>query len=85
MKRHIGIVIDYFIKAGIAQVKVQDHELRQGDTIQIHGSTTGVVELVAGELRRDEEVLECAERGTWATLKTPRCRVGDKVFYIERR
>lgn len=85
VKRHIGIVIDYFIKAGIAQVKVQDHELRKGDTIQIHGSTTGVVELVAGELRRDEEVLECAERGTWATLKTPRCRVGDKVFYIERR
>ena len=85
VKRHIGIVIDYFIKAGIAQVKVQDHELRQGDTIQIHGSTTGVVELVAGELRRDEEVLECAERGTWATLKTPRCRVGDKVFYSERR
>lgn len=85
VKRHIGIVIDYFIKAGIAQVKVQDHELRQGDTIQIHGSTTGVVELVAGELRRDDEALEFAERGTWATLKTPRCRVGDKVFYIERR
>ena len=85
VKRHIGIVIDYFLKAGIAQVKIQDHELRKGDTIQIHGSTTGVVELVAGELRRDDEVLECAERGTWATLKAPRCRVGDKVFYIERR
>ncbi|MBR4476135.1 MAG: hypothetical protein IKO87_01180, partial [Kiritimatiellae bacterium] len=85
VKRHIGIVIDYFIKAGIAQVKVQDHELRRGDTIQIHGSTTGVVELEAGELRRDDEVLESAGRGTWATLKTPRCRVGDKVFYIERR
>ena len=85
VKRHIGIVIDYFIKAGIAQVKIQDHELRRGDTIQIHGATTGVVELVAGELRRDDEVLDSAERGTWATLKTPRCRVGDKVFYIERR
>ena len=33
----------------------------------------------------EDEVLECAERGTWATLKAPRCRVGDKVFYIERR
>lgn len=85
VKRHVGIVIDYFIKAGIAQVKIQDHELRRGDTIQIHGATTGVVELVAGELRRDDEVLDSAERGTWATLKTPRCRVGDKVFYIERR
>jgi putative protease len=78
-------VIDYFIKAGIAQVKVQDHELRVGDTIQIHGATTGVVEMTVGELRRDDEVLDSAERGTWATLKTPRCRVGDKVFYIERR
>ena len=85
VKRHIGIVIDYFIKAGIAQVKVQDHELCVGDTVQIHGPTTGVVELTVGELRRDEEVLEKAERGTWATMKTPRCRVGDKVFFIERR
>jgi putative protease len=85
VKRHVGIVIDYFIKAGIAQVKVQDHELAVGDTVQIHGPTTGVVELVVGELRRDDEVLASAGRGTWATLKTPRCRVGDKVFFIERR
>ena len=85
VKRHIGVVIDYFLKAGIAQVKIQDHSLASGDTIQIHGATTGVVEMVAGELRRDDEILKSAERGTWATLKTPRCRVGDKVFYIERR
>ena len=85
VKRHIGIVIDYFIKAGIAQVKVQDHDLCVGDTVQIHGPTTGVVEMTVGELRRDEGVLEKAERGTWATMKTPRCRVGDKVFFIEKR
>ena len=85
IKRHIGIVIDYFLKAGIAQVKVQDHALAVGDTIQIHGPTTGVQEMVVDELRRDDEILQSAERGTWATLKAPRCRVGDKVFYIERR
>ena len=85
VKRHVGIVIDYFLKAGIAQVKIQDHPLRKGDKIQIHGATTGVVELVAGELRRDSETPDVAERGTWVTLKTPRCRVGDKVFYIEER
>ena len=39
VKRHVGIVIDYFIKAGIAQVKIQDHEVRPGDTLQIHGQT----------------------------------------------
>ena len=85
IKRHVGVVIDYFTKAGIAQVKIQDHPIKPGDEIQIHGTTTGVIEMVAGELHRDDERPEIAEKGTWITLKTPRCRVGDKVFYVEHR
>ena len=85
IKRHVGVVIDYFTKAGIAQVKIQDHPIRQGDEIQIHGTKTGVIEMVAGELHRDDERPEVAEKGTWVTLKTPRCRVGDKVFFVEYR
>ena len=85
VKRHVGIVIDYFLKAGIAQVKIQDHAIRPGDTLQIHGATTGVVELTLGELRRDDETPAVGEKGTWVTFKAPRCRVGDKVFYIETR
>ena len=83
VKRHIGVVIDYFLKAGIAQVKVQDHPVRPGDAIQIHGPTTGVVELTVGELWRDDERLASCEKGGWATFKAPRCRVGDKVFFVE--
>ena len=85
VKRHVGVVIDYFLKAGYAQVKVQDHPLTVGDAIQIHGPTTGVVEMTAGEMRRDEEAVTTCEKGNWVTLKTPRCRVGDKVFFLERR
>ena len=85
VKRHIGIVLDYYLKAGIAQVKIQDHAIAVGDTIQIQGPTTGVVELRVEGLRRDEEVLSSAEKGTWVTLKVPRCRVGDKVFFLEKR
>jgi len=85
VKRHIGIVIDYFLKAGIAQVKVQDHALSTGDEIQIHGPTTGVLELTAGELRRDDEIVTTCGKGDWVTLKCPRCRVGDKVFFVEKR
>ena len=85
VKRHVGVVADYFLKAGIVQVKVQDHAVRPGDELQIHGRTTGVVELVAGELRRDDDILEVAEKGNWFTMKAPRCRVGDKVFFIEKR
>jgi len=85
VKRHVGIVIDYFLKAGIAQVKIQDHTIRPGDPLQIHGQTTGVVELTLGELRRDDETPSVGEKGTWVTFKAPRCRVGDKVFFIESR
>ena len=85
VKRHVGIVIDYFAKAGIAQVKIQDRAIRPGDELQIHGATTGVKELTLGEIRRDDERPEVAERGTWVTFAAPRCRVGDKVFLIERR
>jgi len=85
VKRHIGIVIDYFLKAGIAQVKVQDHPIAVGDTVQVQGPTTGVQEFSVGELRRDAEVLTVGEKGNWVTLHAPRCRVGDKVFFIEKR
>ena len=83
VKRHVGVVIDYFLKAGIAQVKVQDHSIRPGDAVQIHGPTTGVAELTVGELWRDDERLASADKGGWATFKAPRCRVGDKVFFVE--
>ena len=85
VKRHIGIVIDYYLKAQIAQVKIQDHPISVGDTVQIQGPTTGVQELVVEGLRRDDEILDRAEKGSWATLKAPRCRVGDKVFFVETR
>ena len=85
VKRHVGVVIDYYLKAGIAQVKIQDHAIKPGDQLQIHGNTTGVVELTLGEMRRDDETPSVGERGTWVTFKAPRCRVGDKVFYIEKR
>ncbi len=85
VKRHVGIVVDYFLKAQIAQVQIQDHEIRPGDELQIHGPTTGVVELVLGEMRRDDETPSIGEKGTWVTFKAPRCRVGDKVFFVERR
>ncbi|MGN0853604.1 MAG: peptidase U32 family protein [Kiritimatiellia bacterium] len=85
VKRHVGIVLDYYLKAKIAQVKIQDHAVRAGDVLQVHGPTTGVQEFTVESLRRDEETPEVAEKGTWVTFPAPRCRVGDKVFYIERR
>lgn len=85
VKRHVGIVIDYFAKAGIAQVKIQDREIRVGDTLQIQGPTTGVKEFAVKEMRRDAEIPVVGARGSWVTFAAPRCRVGDKVFYVEKK
>ena len=85
VKRHVGVVIDYFARSGIAQVQIQDHPVRPGDPLQIQGPTTGVVHLTLGELRRDDETPAVGEKGNWVTFRAPRCRVGDKVFFVERR
>jgi putative protease len=82
VKRHSGVVLDYFLKAKIAQVKIQDSALKVGDLVQVHGPTTGVQEFRIESLRRDDEIPEIAEKGTWVTFPAPRCRVGDKVFLI---
>lgn len=84
VKRHCGVVVDYFLKAGIAQVKIQDHPLRPGDNVRILGSKTGYLDFTVGELHRDDERPAVAEKGTWVTFKAPRCRVGDKVFFVEQ-
>ena len=84
VKRHVGVVMDYFLKAEIAQVKIQDAPVKVGDLVQVHGPTTGVREFRIESLRRDEETPEVAEKGTWVTFPAPRCRVGDKVFLIDR-
>ena len=82
VKRHVGVVIDYFLKAEIAQVKIQDVAVKVGDLVQIQGPTTGVQEFRIASLRRDDETPAVAEKGTWVTFPAPRCRVGDKVFLI---
>lgn len=85
IKLHIGRVADYFVRAGIVQVLVQNHPLAVGDRVQIQGPTTGVVETVVAEMRRDAERPLRAERGEWVTFACGRCRVGDRVFKMARR
>ena len=84
VKRHVGRVLDYYLKAQIAQVKIEDHAIKVGDLLQVHGPTTGVREFTVESLRRDDETPDVAEKGMWVTLPAPRCRVGDKVFFIEK-
>lgn len=82
-KLYVGVVLNYYAKAGMVQIQVQDQPIVPGDTLSIHGPTSGVVDLTVTTLRRDHETCERAERGTWVTVACPqRVRVSDKVFVV---
>jgi putative protease len=82
-KLYVGLVQNYYSQAHVAQILIQDQAIAVGDTLSIHGETTGVVDVQVTDLRRDEEVCTCAERGTWITFPcTERVRTGDKVYIV---
>ena len=83
-KLHVGVVLNYYPKSKIAQIAIQDQPVAVGDTLSIHGPTSGVVDLVVRDLRRDEEICTRAERGTWVTFPCEqRVRINDKVFIVK--
>ena len=83
-KRHVGVVLNYYAGPKVAQIAIQDQPIAVGDTLSIHGPTTGVVDLTVSALRRDEEVCASAARGTWVTFPCERrVRVNDKVFIVK--
>jgi len=49
-KIYVGKVNNYFSKIGVAEIKIETHDLNKGDEIQITGPTTGVYQDTIGEL-----------------------------------
>lgn len=45
-KIYVGLVANYFGKLGIAHIRMDSHDISNGDTIEIIGPTTGVYEAV---------------------------------------
>jgi putative protease len=82
-KLYVGLVQNYYAQAKAVQILIQDQAITVGDTLSIHGETTGVVDVQVTDLRRDEEVCTRAERGTWITLPcAERVRTHDKVYKV---
>ncbi len=81
-KVYVGVVLNYYPKAKVAQVLVHAPEgLRRGERLTIQGPTSGLVEVVAEVLRQEEREVEFAPRGEWVTFAcASRVRAGDKVF-----
>lgn len=82
-KLYIGKVTNYFTKLNVAEIKLENGDLKKGDTILITGPTTGVVEYTANEIRVDLKVTEIALKGELCSIKTDDyLRRSDKVYKL---
>lgn len=80
-KLYIGKVTNYFTRQNVAEIKLENGDLRKGDSILITGPTTGAVYYDIDEIRVDLRVTEEALRGEYCSIKTPDfLRRSDKVY-----
>jgi putative protease len=82
-KIYVGKVTNYFANLGVAEVKVEANELFVNDNILIIGSTTGVVELIAEDIRVDHNSVEVCPKGVRCSIKTDNLvRRNDKLYKL---
>jgi putative protease len=80
-KLYIGKITNYFTRLNVAEIKLENGDLKKGDTILVSGPTTGVVEYVIDEIRVDLKTTEIALKGELCSIRTPDyLRRSDKVY-----
>lgn len=81
----VGKVIKYFSKLGVAEIAVEASEIALNEKMLITGTTTGVMEFTASEIRYDLKPVDRAEKGWRVSLPVPdKVRPNDKVYKIVR-
>ncbi len=82
-KIYVGKVTNYFSRIGVAEIKIETHDLQTGDSVQITGPTTGVYEDTITELRIDEKPAGKAVKGVYCSMPVSSLvRRMDKVFKV---
>ena len=82
-KKHIGIVTNYFVKIGVAEITLTADEIKITDKIIFIGPTTGAYEVDVKEMRLDDKQVKRAGKGDIISVKTShRVRRQDKVYLM---
>lgn len=83
-KKYVGKVTNYFSKLGVAEIKLESHELEVGDKFYIQGETTGVYEGEIDEMRLEMKPVKMVKKGDLFSIKTNEIvRRNDKLYKIE--
>ncbi|MBF1435118.1 MAG: U32 family peptidase [Prevotella micans] len=79
----IGKVIKYFSRLRVAEISVEASEISVGEKILITGTTTGIMNFRAEEIRYELEPVEKAEKGWRVSIPVPRkVRPNDKIYKL---
>lgn len=82
-KVYVGKVTNYFSKLGVAEIKMETHDLKLGEEIRIMGPTTGVYEDVLSEIRVELKPVEETKKGEDCSIPVKSLvRRGDKVYKV---
>lgn len=80
----LGMVSNYFPKAGVAEFTLWQQELLPGCDLLVEGPTTGAVPVFAGEIRVAGQPAARAAKGDQVTFALPvKVRRQDKVFLLQ--
>ncbi len=82
-KIYVGKVTNYFSRLQVAEIKMETHDLKTGDSILILGPTTGVYEDVVNEIRVDLQTVQQTIKGETCSISTREViRRNDKVYKL---
>ena len=86
-KIYCGKITNWFDRIGVAEISVESVPVHRGDRLMVTGTTTGVVEFDASDLRVNLEAAEVAGKGVRCSVAVDpsicpdgKLRRGDKVF-----
>jgi len=82
-KVYIGVVANYFSNLKIAHIRIDSHDLKIGDEINIIGPTTGVYEALIETMVNENQAIQRAVKGENPTIPvTSPVRRNDKVYKV---
>lgn len=85
-KEYVGRVVNYYERAGVAEVLLQAGSVNNGDRLLLTGPTTGAVTLALDELRANDRPAANAGKGDDITFQcSHKVRENDRVFKLVPR
>jgi len=85
-KRLVGEVMNYYRKAGAAEIQVRNAPFSLGDELLIQGPTTGLVRVTVDSIQIEHAARQSAQRGERVALHVPeQVRPRDRVFLVTGR